>query len=72
MRIIDLDLWRDLSVQERDEILAEANAKPSLFKLFIMACLKFLEDYDKPKRKLNKKSIRPIDTLVFKSQRKNL
>lgn len=64
--------WERLSIQERDEILKEANAKPSLFKLFIMVCLKLLEDSDKPKQKLKKKSIRRIDTLVFKKPKKIL
>jgi len=72
MRVIPIEDWERLSVQDRNEILVEANAKPSLFKLFVMACLKLLEDYDKPKRKLNKKSIKQIDTLVFKSRRRNL
>jgi len=44
MRVLDLDLWKEKSVKERNEILAEANAKPSLFRLFIQVILKWLEE----------------------------
>jgi len=63
MRIIDLDLWKGMSVQERDEILAKANAKPSLFRMLIMAWLKKLEDHKKPCY---------LDTKIFKRHRKFL
>ena len=46
MKILKFEEWRELSNKDRDEILKKANAKPSLFELFLMALYKWIE---KPK-----------------------
>jgi len=62
MKRIPFEEWRDLSVQERNERLAELNSRPSLFQLLIMVILKKLE---------NKKSRPPlVDKTVFKGRRR--
>ncbi len=48
MRILDLDYWKEKSVQERIEILEKANAKPSLFRLLLIALHQWLEEPKKP------------------------
>jgi len=60
MKTIPLEDWEKLSVQDRNEKLAELNSKPSLFQLFIMVLLKKME---------GKKPAPLLDTVVFKGRR---
>ena len=61
MRTIPLEEWIELTVQERQERLAELNAKPSLFQLLIMVILKKLED--------KKPSKNYLDTKIFSNKK---
>jgi len=67
MRTIPIDDWKKISVQERNEILKEANAKPSLFRLFIQVILKWLEE-PKPPPLLSTKIFGYKDSYIWRQR----
>ena len=61
MRTIPFEDWKEMSVQDRNERLAELNSKPSMFQMLIMVILKKMED--------KKPSKNYLDTKIFSNKK---